>query len=211
MSSSGSGIPGRRPGGAGQTRKAARVPSAPHESLGPRCLKWHVVGRKSRRSPGARAEPLGPAPMSERPPCPEQAPLRPEPWGGRLPLETPQDAAALPSRLVLGTRGRRRLDSGRGGEEGRGRGFSGPWPLSLTRLARQPGELDPCSSQPGAQVQGSPRAAGAAAASLGFRGPCSAHCGLPRPMPGAGCTRPPADVSASETLTPESHLPGHRL
>lgn len=35
-----------------------------------------------------------------------------------------------------------------------GRGFSGPWPLSLARLARQPGELDPCSSQPGAQVQG---------------------------------------------------------
>lgn len=118
MSSAGSGIPGRWPGGAGQTRKAARVPSAPHESLGPRCLKWHVVGRKSRRSPGARAEPLGPAPMSERPPCPERAPLRPEPWGGRLPLETPQDAAALPLRLVLGTRGRPRLDPGGGGEAG---------------------------------------------------------------------------------------------
>lgn len=99
----------------------------------------------------------------------------------------------------------------RGVGERPGRGFSGPWPLSLARLARQPGELDPCSSQPGAQVQGSPRAAGAAAASLSFGGPCSAHCGLPRPTPGAGCTAPPADVSASETLTPESHLPGHRL
>lgn len=178
MSSAGSGIPGRRPGGAGQTRKAARVPSAPHESLGPRCLKWHVVGRKSRRSPGARAEPLGPAPMSERPPCPERAPLRPEPWGGRLPLETPQDAAALPSRLVLGTRGRPRLDPGGGGEAGE---------RVLGTVAAEPRASRPSARRAGPVL-------------LTARGPGAGRPGRRRPLWASADRAPPTAASRGPRL-----------